>query len=85
MASGSSKFSCCSEVPFEYVVRFMAKMAEVSYKKKEAHIKLFLDKCVPRNTPDIFAIFRLLLPLVSWWLQGAGSANSRRQERAGGR
>jgi hypothetical protein len=60
-----SKFACCSDVPYDHVVRFMEKMSQVPYTKKEAHVRLFLDKCVPRPCPDIFQTFRLLLPLVS--------------------
>ena len=60
-----SKYSCCSDVPFESLVRFLQKMSEVPAKKKDEHTRLFLEKCVPRPTPDVFQTFRLLLPLVS--------------------
>jgi len=60
-----SKYSCCSHVPFEYVVRFMAKCSEVPSKKKEAVLVDFFKRCVPRPSPDIIQIFRLLLPAVS--------------------
>lgn len=59
-----SKYNCCADVPYEYLVRFMQKMSEVPAKKKDQHIELFLNTCVPRCTPDIFQTFRLLLPLV---------------------
>eukprot|EP00775_Hariotina_reticulata_P009829 gene9829-9988_t len=57
-----SKYSCCSDVPFEFVVRFMAKCSEVPSKKKEAVLVDFFKRCVPRPSPDIIQIFRLLLP-----------------------
>lgn len=60
-----SKYSCCGDVPFESLVKFMQKMSEVPANKKEKYIQQFLQMCVPRCTPDIFQIFRLLLPLVS--------------------
>lgn len=59
-----SKYSCCGDVPFESLVKFMQKMSEVPAKKKDDHTRLFLEKCVPRPTADIFQTFRLLLPLV---------------------
>eukprot|EP00879_Flechtneria_rotunda_P020198 GHRR01021239.1.p1 GENE.GHRR01021239.1~~GHRR01021239.1.p1 ORF type:complete len:808 (+),score=213.95 GHRR01021239.1:1223-3646(+) len=57
-----SRFTACSEVPFEYLCRFMDKCSRSPSKKKEDVFRVFLDKCVPRPTPDIFQIFRLLLP-----------------------
>lgn len=62
----TSPFTCCGEVPFHYVVRFLDKMSTVAQRQRDAHIKLFLERCVPRPSPDVFQIFRLLLPLVSW-------------------
>jgi hypothetical protein len=55
----------CGEVPFENLVRFMQKCSEVPAKQKEQVFLHFLDKSVPRPSPDIFQIFRLLLPAVS--------------------
>eukprot|EP00882_Tetradesmus_deserticola_P022087 GHRQ01023970.1.p2 GENE.GHRQ01023970.1~~GHRQ01023970.1.p2 ORF type:complete len:194 (+),score=88.19 GHRQ01023970.1:149-730(+) len=52
----------CGEVPFENLVRFMQKCSEVPAKQKEHVFVHFLDKSVPRPSPDIFQIFRLLLP-----------------------
>jgi hypothetical protein len=55
----------CAEVPFENLVRFMQKCSEVPAKQKEQVFLHFLEKSVPRPSPDIFQIFRLLLPAVS--------------------
>lgn len=55
----------CGEVPFENLVRFMQKCSEVPAKQKEQVFSHFLEKSVPRPSPDIFQIFRLLLPAVS--------------------
>lgn len=60
-----SKYSCCGDVPYESLVKFMQKMSEVPANKKDRYIQQFMQMCVPRYTPDIFQIFRLLLPLVS--------------------
>jgi hypothetical protein len=59
-----SKYSCCGDVPYESLVKFMQKMSEVPANKKDKYIQQFMQMCVPRCTPDIFQIFRLLLPLV---------------------
>jgi hypothetical protein len=55
----------CGEVPLENLVRFMQKCSEVPAKQKEQVFLHFLEKSVPRPSPDIFQIFRLLLPAVS--------------------
>lgn len=60
----SSKYSCCGDVPYEYVVKFLQKLSEQTAKTKEKYVVQFLQMCVPRCTPDIFQIFRLLLPNV---------------------
>jgi hypothetical protein len=43
----------------------MQKCSEVPARQKEQVFLHFLDKSVPRPSPDIFQIFRLLLPAVS--------------------
>lgn len=55
----------CSDVSFGSVVRFMQRCSQVPNRVKEKEFKYFLQCCVPRPSPDIFQIFRLLLPAVS--------------------